>query len=139
MGMLKEAVRTLGSDNKRLSKSNENRKDEINKTNTDVQSMLHTVEETNTTVNSLAGAMEEIRGSLTDIKVEMAKNTAELDARIEVLEKRIFDWPQFLRGLITAKGILLVTIVCATISTIILALVAPEHLPLFFDTMKAAK
>lgn len=135
IGQLQSDAKNTKADVEKLFASNTKRKDENTENAFNLQSILHTVEETNTLVNGLATGMEEIREKVNSIDDKMVH----MDSRINSLEDRQFDWSKFMSGLMTAKGMALVTIVCVTAFGFGILFFSPEDLPQFLDKVSAKK
>ena len=135
IGALQANVKNAKDDIVRLSHSNARRKQENIDAALKQNSIQHTVEKTNTITTGVAESMEELKQSMDEVKTSMAN----MDGRITILEERAFDWPKFLSGVVSKKGLLVIFMVCITIIILTLARNAPETLPQFFDLIKASK
>jgi hypothetical protein len=113
----------------RLFDSNARRKKENVDVNLKMNSIQHTVEETNQIAVGVASSMEKLTKAVDEVTIKLTH----MDGRITALEGRQFDWPRFLRGLVSPRGLILVAMLCGTVVTMFLAIQDPTVLPLFFE------
>lgn len=146
LGELKRATDNLQDDAKSLYGSNSRRKDEISGLGTAIveersqrklefEQVLHAVEESNAIG---AQVVEKVDGVVNDVhKLTCRFDT--LETTVIEINRHQFDWSKFMKGCISPKGILLISIIGFFITTIFLSILAPEMLSEFFETIPKAK
>lgn len=121
-GGVQADVATLKKDSARLSKSNENRKEEISEIKYDFQAFQHIVEETKTAVEGISITMQEILEEIREIR----ETTGNMEQRIEALEDGKFDSSKFWGGVYDIFKTRWPWITIITLSMLMSLLIKPE-------------
>jgi hypothetical protein len=134
-GMVLAQVEILQKDSDRLTASNEARRRETIYMSEKLSNM-------DAALRGQAKAIEEMSDEMHATKSETIKTreeVAKLTGLIEGMNANSFNWSKFMSGIVTPKGMIITIFAITALTAIILSITAPEHLPLFFDTVKAQK
>jgi len=142
LGKLGVRVENLENEKDSSNANHERRRGEISDMTERFNKVENRLQQVETALNGQAESMIGLSSEMhttRDETVATREEVAKLSGLIEGMTQKSFNWSKFMSGLITAKGMILCALFITAFTTMFLAVVSPEHLPQFFDTVKAAK